>query len=100
RTTRYLASGRVPTRPAPPAPKPPVFARPRRVAILPVRDATLRAEVAPTTHPLEDSLRKAIVGVGYNAATDSELLRLLSQPDLNFQRRIADSLGIGAIVMT
>ena len=38
--------------------------------------------------------------MGYNPATDSELLRLLSQPDLNVQRRIADSLGIGAIVMT
>jgi hypothetical protein len=89
-----------PTRSGAPAPKAPVFARPRRVAILPVRDATLRAEVAPTTHAVEDSLRKAIVGMGYNAATDSELLRLLTQPDLNVQRRIADSLGIGAIVMT
>lgn len=89
-----------PTRSTTPAPKAPIFARPRRVAILPVRDATLRAEVAPTTHAVEDSLRKAIVGMGYNAATDSELLRLLSQPDLNVQRRIADSLGIGAIVMT
>ena len=93
-------AGRAPTRSTTPAPKAPAFARPRRVAILPVRDATLRAEVAPTSHALEDSLRKAIVGMGYNPATDSELLRLLTQPDLNVQRRIADSLGIGAIVMT
>jgi serine/threonine-protein kinase len=96
---RSVAS-RPPTRSTTPAPKPPVFARPRRVAILPVRDATLRADVAPTTHAVEDSLRKAVIGMGYNAATDSELLRLLSQPDLNVQRRVADSLGIGAIVMT
>jgi serine/threonine-protein kinase len=99
-TPRSVAGNRTATRLTAPTAKAPVFARPRRVAILPVRDATLRAEVAPTTHQLEDSLRKAIVGMGYNAATDSELLRLLSQPDLNFQRRIADSLGIGAIVMT
>ena len=98
-TPRSVA-GRAATRSTTPVPKAPVFARPRRVAILPVRDATLRAAVAPTTHALEDSLRKAIVGMGYNPATDSELLRLLTQPDLNVQRRIADSLGIGAIVMT
>ena len=97
--TRSVAGNRTP-RSAPASPKAPVFSRPRRVAILPIRDATLRAEVAPTTHAVEDSLRKAVVGMGYNPATDSELLRLLSQPDLNVQRRIADSMGIGAIVMT
>ena len=37
---------------------------------------------------------------GVQPSDRSELLRLLSQPDLNVQRRIADSLGIGAIVMT
>ena len=99
-TPRSITGNRAPARPTAPAAKAPVFARPRRVAILPVRDATLRPEVAPTTRQLEDSLHKAIVRMGYNAATDSELLRLLSQPDLNVQRRIADSLGIGAIVMT
>jgi hypothetical protein len=97
---RSVAGSRTSPRAAAPTPKAPVFARPRRVAILPVRDATLRAEVASTSHIVEDSLRKAIVGMGYSPATDSELLRLLSQPDLNVQRRIADSLGIGAIVMT
>ena len=97
---RSAAGNRAPTRPTAPTAKPPVFARPRRVALLPVRDATLRADIAPTIHALEDSLRKAIVATGYNPATDSELLRLLSQPDLNVQRRIADSLRIGAIVMT
>ena len=97
---RSAAVTRATPRATPPAPKAPVFARPRRVAILPVRDATLRAEVAPTTHALEDSLRKAIVSMGYGPATDSELLRLLTQPDLAVQRRIADSLGIGAVVMT
>ena len=80
--------------------RPPIFARPRRVAILPVRDATQRAAVAATVKALEDSLRKAIVAAGYTPATDAELVRLLAQGDLNGQRRIADTLGIGAIVMS
>ena len=81
------------------APKP-VFARPRRVAILPVRDATLRSEVAPTARAIDDSLRKALIAAGYTPATDAELVRLMAQGDLGAQRRIADSLGIGAIVMS
>jgi serine/threonine-protein kinase len=81
------------------APKP-IFARPRRVAILPVRDATLRSEAAPTARAIDDSLRKALVAQGYTPATDAELVRLMAQGDLGSQRRIADSLGIGAIVMS
>ncbi|HKW50048.1 MAG TPA: protein kinase [Gemmatimonadaceae bacterium] len=81
------------------APKP-IFARPRRVAILPVRDATLRSEAAPTAHAIEDSLHKALIAQGYTPATDAELVRMISQGDLGSQRRIADSLGIGAIVMS
>jgi TolB-like protein len=80
--------------------KPPIFARPRRVAILPVRDVTLRPEVAPVAQALEDSLRKALVAAGYSPASDAELLRLISQGDGPAQRRLADSLGIGAVAMT
>lgn len=78
----------------------PIFARPRRVAILPVRDATLRSEAAPTARAIDDSLHKALVAQGYTPATDAELVRLMAQGDLGTQRRIADSLGIGAIVMS
>ena len=84
---------------AKPAPKP-IFARPRKVAILPVRDATLKPEVSPTAHALDDSLRKALVAQGYTPATDAELVRVLSQADLGSQRRLADTLGIGAIVVS
>jgi protein kinase-like protein len=97
---RVAAPARPNARTAAPVAKAPIFARPRRVAILPVRDATLRPEVASTVHALEDSLRKALTAAGYTPASDGELLRLMSQPDLNFQRRIADTLGIGAIVMS
>jgi serine/threonine-protein kinase len=82
-----------------PNPKP-IFARPRRVAILPVRDATLKPQVAATARALEDSLRKTVVAQGYTPATDGELVRLLAQNDFNAQRRIADTLGIGAVVMS
>jgi len=86
---------------AAPRPNPkPIFARPRRVAILPVRDATLKPQVAATARALEDSLRKAVVAQGYTPATDAELVRLLAQNDFNAQRRIADTLGIGAVVMS
>ena len=77
-----------------------VFARPRRVAILPVRDATNKPAVAPTARALEDSLRKALVATGYTLASDAELVRLMAQGDLSAQRRIADTLGIGAVVMS
>jgi len=83
-----------------PAARAPVFARPRRVAILPVRDATPTPGHAATVRALEDSLRKALVAMGYTPASDAELLRLLSQGDMSAQRRIADTLGIGAVVMT
>jgi serine/threonine-protein kinase len=97
---RLAGASRVNPRPAAkPTPKP-IFARPRKVAILPVRDATLKPEVSPTAHALDDSLRKALVAQGYTPATDAELVRLLSQGDLASQRRLADTLGIGAIVVS
>jgi serine/threonine-protein kinase len=88
------------TKATPTAMKPPIFARPRRVAILPLRDATLKPEVAPTARVLQDSLRRALVAAGYTPASDGELVQLMANPDLAAQRRIADTLGIGAIVMS
>jgi serine/threonine protein kinase len=74
------------------------FTRPRRVAILPVRNTTARPELGSTARALEDSLRAALAVAGYTAASDAELLRLMSEPDMNAQRRLADSIGIGAVV--
>jgi serine/threonine-protein kinase len=88
------------TKATPAAIKPPIFARPRRVAILPLRDATLKPEVAPTARVLQDSLRRTLVAAGYTPASDGELVQLMANPDLAAQRRIADTLGIGAIVMS
>jgi hypothetical protein len=65
-----------------------------------VRDATLKPQVASMARTLEDSLRKTLVAQGYMPATDAELVRLLAQNDFNAQRRIADTLGIGAVVMS
>jgi hypothetical protein len=56
--------------------------------------------MAATAQALDDSLRKALVAAGYTPATSDELVRLLGQNDLGAQRRIADEMGIGAIVMT
>ncbi|MFL5615876.1 MAG: serine/threonine-protein kinase [Gemmatimonadaceae bacterium] len=88
------------TKATPAAIKPPIFARPRRVAILPLRDATLKPEVAPTARVLQDSLRRTLVAAGYTPASDGELVQLMASADLAAQRRIADTLGIGAIVMS
>jgi len=53
-----------------------------------------------TAQALDDSLRRQLSAIGYTPATSDELLRLMSQSDLGAQRRIADAMGIGAIVMT
>ena len=74
------------------------FARPRRVALLPVRNATVRPELGATARALQDSLRSTLTTAGYTLASDGELLALLAEPDMNAQRRLADSLGIGAVV--
>jgi len=97
---RLAGGSRINARAAPKAAPKPIFARPRRVAILPVRDATLKPQVAPMARALEDSLRKTLVAQGYTPATDAELVRLMAQGDFNGQRRIADTLGIGAVVMS
>jgi serine/threonine-protein kinase len=72
--------------------------RPRRVALLPVRDGTARPDLAPMARALEDSLRRALTTAGFTLATDAELVRLLSTQDLTAQRRIAEAAGIGALV--
>jgi hypothetical protein len=99
-TPRLPSASRANAKAAPPAARPPIFSRPRRVAILPVRDATLKPEVAPAVRALQDSLRKTLVDAGYTPASDAELVQLMANPDLAAQRRIADTLGIGAIVMS
>jgi serine/threonine-protein kinase len=96
----------IPRPPAPPRtgshpsvrPQATVFARPRRVAILPVRNGTPRPELAATARALTDSLRAAIVAAGYTPASDRDLLQLMATPEMNAQRRLADSLGIGAVI--
>ena len=71
--------------------------KPLRVAVLPVRDATNRPEVAAVARALEDSLRAAYTAAGYTLASDAELVRLLATQDPNAQRRVADDAGIGAL---
>jgi TolB-like protein len=81
-----------------PAKKPPTFARPRRVAILPVRNGTQRPELAAMARMLTDSLRATLVAAGYTPVSDAELLQFLVSPDMSSQRRLADSLGVGAVI--
>lgn len=75
-----------------------IFARPRRVAILPVRNATPRAELGTTARFLGDSLRAALVAEGYTLVSDAQLLQLVAAPDPNVQRQLADSMGVGAVL--
>lgn len=72
----------------------------RRVALLPVRDATTRAGLAPLARTIEDSLRRALTEAGFTLADDATLVRLLARQDGTSQRAVADSAGIGAIVTT
>ena len=90
------------TRPAARAPVAPVrrFATPRKVAVIPTRFGTARVDLAPTARALSDSLRRAFASAGYTLATDAELVQLLSQQGSPLQRRAADAMGIGAIVMS
>lgn len=76
----------------------PVFARPRRVAILPVRNGTPRPDLGSTVRQLGDSLRASIIAAGYAPVSDAELLQFTAYPDLASQRRLADSLGVGAVI--
>jgi hypothetical protein len=81
-----------------PAKKAPIFARPRRVAILPVRNGTPRPELGAMARVLADSMRSTLVADGYTPVSDAELLQFVVSPDMSAQRRLADSLGIGAVI--
>jgi hypothetical protein len=87
-SSRPLASSR----------KAPIFAHPRRVAILPVRNVTPRPELGATARQLSDSLRAALVAAGYTPVSDAQLLQFMTSPDPEAQRRLADSLGVGAVL--
>jgi eukaryotic-like serine/threonine-protein kinase len=76
-----------------------IFAR-RRVAVLPVRNGTPRPELAGVARALTDSLRSSVAEAGYIPVSDAELLQLMATPDMNAQRQLADSLGIGAVITT
>jgi hypothetical protein len=69
------------------------------VAVLPVRDATNRPELATFARALEDSLKSAMSSAGYTLASDADLVRLLAGNDATV-RGIADGMGIGAVVTT
>ncbi|MEW5917185.1 MAG: hypothetical protein AB1762_12305, partial [Gemmatimonadota bacterium] len=72
--------------------------RPRRVAVLPVTNATSRPAYASVARALEDSLKRAVSAAGYTLASDAELVRLLGEPDMNARRRTAEASAIGAIL--
>jgi serine/threonine protein kinase len=95
-TTTLKTKSTNPT-PAPAAP-PRRFSSPRRVAVLPVRVATSRPDLAATARALTDSLRKAFTAAGYTLATDADLVQLLSEPAGSAQRRAAQDARIGSIV--
>ncbi|MDQ3950211.1 MAG: protein kinase, partial [Gemmatimonadota bacterium] len=72
----------------------------RRVAILPIRVSSNRENVAAAVPAIDDSLKNALVAAGYTLATDSELLRLITQQNMagGGLRKAADAAGIGAVV--
>ena len=72
--------------------------RPRRVAVLPVTDATSRPQYASVARAIEDSLKRAVTAAGYTLASDAELVRLLADNDQNPRRRTAEASGIGAVL--
>lgn len=72
------------------------FTPARRVAVLPPRYAPQRTDLAPVARALNDSLRKAFAAMGYEIASDADLVLLLSQP--GGQRRAAQAADIGAVV--
>jgi eukaryotic-like serine/threonine-protein kinase len=72
--------------------------RPRRVAVLPVTDATSRPQYASVARAIEDSLKRAATAAGYTLASDAELVRLLADNDQNPRRRTAEASGIGAVL--
>jgi hypothetical protein len=71
----------------------------RRVALLPIRSSTNRANIASVVQAIQDSLEKSLKAAGYTLANDSELLRLVTEQNrTRGLRRAADAAGIGAVV--
>ncbi|MFN2564455.1 MAG: serine/threonine-protein kinase [Gemmatimonadaceae bacterium] len=72
----------------------------RRVALLPIRSSTNRANIGSVVQAIEDSLQKSLKAAGYTLAHDRELLRLVTEQNRarGALRRAADSAGIGAVV--
>jgi hypothetical protein len=94
------------TKPLSSAPRPkaaapaPVFAAPRRVAIMPFRVSTNRPNITAAMQSMQDSLRKAVTAAGFTLATDSELLRMVTQQSMpGGMRRAASDATVGAVVM-
>jgi serine/threonine protein kinase len=82
------------------APAPTVALLNRKVALLPFRDATNRPALAVALQAVQDSVQKSLAAAGYTLASDSELLRLVTQQNQGGGlRRLADAGGIGAVVM-
>ena len=73
----------------------------RRVAIMPFRLSTTRESIAAASQALHDSLRASLTAAGYTLATDSELLRLVTQQNMvgGGLRRAASDAGLGAVVL-
>jgi hypothetical protein len=72
----------------------------KRVAVFPVRVPGNRENLVAAGPAIQDSIRKSLLALGYTLATDSELLQLVSQTSSTAQRRIAETLKVGAIVTT
>jgi serine/threonine protein kinase len=72
----------------------------RRVAVLPIRVGTTRESIAAAAQSIQDSLQRVLTNAGYTLATDSELLRIVTQLNTGGGqlRRAADAAGMGAIV--
>ena len=72
----------------------------RRVALMPFRDATNRPSLATAIQAVYDSVHRSLASAGYTLATDSELLRMVTQQSQSGGlRRVADAAGFGAVVM-
>jgi serine/threonine protein kinase len=84
-----------------PSPRPTAPLLNRRVAVLPFRLNTNRDNVVAAAQSIQDSLQKALTAAGYTLATDSELLRIVTQLNTGggALRRTADATGMGAVVI-
>ena len=73
----------------------------RRVAVMPFRNSSNRESIATASLALYDSLRASLAAAGYTLATDSELLRLVTQQNMvgGGLRRAASDAGLGAVVI-